>query len=877
MKRFIIIIFLFLCGLYCNAQILPRPTFSQPAGYYADSVIVAISVSEPSSQIRYTLNGSEPTATSLLYISPLRFKNKTHQANGISTIKTNPSFSYPHPGYDSAKANTRGWLIPLDTIFKANILKAKAFKSGFISDSTSVATYLVKEGTTTMFTLPVISITLDSLGLFSDSTGMYVYGRDSIGNGNYSNDTVEKKAYIEFFETTGVLSFGQFANLKNHGNGGRHAPQKSLQLKSVSAYGLGYFNNKIFENSNVIKHDRLLLRTNGHRPDCMPRDDIGLDFFKTISNITQSNRHCVVLINGEYWGIQTLKEMLDNNYFYRKYNIPKANCVVLQQAGSLGEGTPGDEIPYTNLLSYLSANSLSVQANYNYVNQQMDIENFTDFECAEIFIGNGDWPNNNVKFWRYKRAFNDLSLNNHLDGRWRWMIYDLDAAFGGDCSGIYPSSNTLIRAVDPVYNSYTRPLLSLLNNPQYKINFINRYADLLNSNFLKSELVKSINKINAIINPEIFEHVKRWRYPALSTTLLARDLETPSTIKWNSIVAGLNTFASQRAVKSRKHFMTYFGLTDTVKVSINVNDTTMGKVKINTLYLDNWLIKNTSKVYPWTGVYFNGNPITLEAIAYPGYKFSHWNQLTDVVSPIIKNVTADTFVTAHFIVDNTFNPLQYVYINEVLASNASNIKDEFFQNDDWIELYNPNNFSVDVAGFYVSNTSVNKQKFQIKNTNNQTVIPAHGFMLLWADNDTLQGSLHLNFKLNLLKDSVFLTLPNGKQTTDSVFFMNQTTNISYGRQHDGDSNWTLFSVPTPKSTNIDVGINELQESSLEVYPNPTNKEINFTKPTSFVIYDVYGKNMGDYQVVSKINIEHLAQGIYFVKTTTGKTIKITKL
>lgn len=54
---------------------------------------------------------------------------------------------------------------------------------------------------------------------------------------------------------------------------------------------------------------------------------------------------------------------------------------------------------------------------------------------AKYFLGNGDWPNNNTKFWRYRRHFNDPSLSNHLDGRWRWLFYDLDASFGGDCSG----------------------------------------------------------------------------------------------------------------------------------------------------------------------------------------------------------------------------------------------------------------------------------------------------------------------------------------------------------------------------------------------------------------------------------------------------------
>ena len=869
-------IYFILIKTVCFSQSLPKPNFSLPAGFYADSISLSITSTVPASQIRYTLNGSEPTITSMLYSGPIKIKNRSHLANSISTIKTNPSFSYPHPGYDILRANTRGWLQPFDTTFKATVIKAKVFKIGFVSDSTKVASYLIKEGTSVMFSLPVISISLDSLDLFDYTNGMYVYGKDSVIEGNYNNDTVEKKAYIEFFESSGIQKIGQFATIKNHGNGGRHAPLKSLQLKAESSYGKGYFENKFFQNSEVTKHDRLLLRNGGHRLDCMPSDDVGGDFFKSINNITQNNRQCIVLLNGEYWGVETLKELVDNNYFLRKYNIPKTNCVILQQTGTLNEGLPGDEIPYTNLLSFLSANSLSTTPNYNYVTGEMDIESFTDFQCAEIFIGNGDWPDNNVKYWRFKRPINDLSLNNHLDGRWRWMIYDLDASFGGDCSGIYPASNSLIRALDPTFTNYTLPLRSLISNSQYKIDFINRYADLLNSNFLSFQLVKSINKTSAAFNPEMPQHVARWRYPSIATNLVARDIETPSTTKWNTIISGMLNFAGQRANKTRKNFLSFFSLADTVKITINVNDTTMGKVKINSLYLDNWLIKNTSKVYPWTGTYYNGNPIAIEAMAYPGFKFEHWNLITDISKTVTKNVTSDTLITAYFIPDPTFMPLNYLILNEVLVLNSTTISDNYLQKDSWIEIYNPNAFSVDLAGFYLSNDASNKKKFQIKNTSPQTIIKPHDFLIIWADNDTLQGNLHTNFKLNFSGDSIYLTLPNGKQTADSVMFNGQTSNVSYGRQHDGDPNWIFFSTPTPNASNVSVGIKELKQNKFIVYPNPSSFELNITTPINCSIYDVFGRNLGDYKNTSKINISSLMQGVYFLKSEDGFVFKFIK-
>lgn len=866
--------FFYLLSFSLLSQTLPKPIFSHPAGYYADSISLSISSSVSGAQIRYTLNGEEPTINSQLFSAPILLKNRIHTKNVISTIPTNPSFSYPKPGYDVTRADTRGWLEPFDTIFKATVVKAKLFKPGFSSDSITSSTFLIKENSTLIFSLPVLSISLDSVSLFSYNNGIYVYGADSINEGNYSSDTAIRKAYIEFFETTGSLVVAQFANIEIHGNGGRHAPQKSVRLKAEKEFGKGTFEHSFFSSSSVQKFDKLLLRNSGHRPDCMPRDDIGQEFLKSLKNISQNNRHCIVLLNGEYWGIQTLKEIIDDNYFYRTYNIPKNDCIILTQAGSLDEGNLGDENSYGNLLNFFSFNSLANSSNFNYVTTQMDIESFVDFECGEIFLGNGDWPNNNTKFWRYRRAFNDPSLNTHLDGRWRWLFYDLDASFGGDCSGVYPSHNSLTRATDPAYNKYTRPLLSLLGNPQFKIDFINRYADLLNSNFLSTQLSSAIVKTNNTINPEMQQHVERWRYPSIATDLLTRSTEIPTLTKWNTIISDLLNFSGQRASKTRKHFMTYFSLIDTVNVTINVNDTLMGKVKLNSLYLDKYLIKNTSTVYPWTGIYYNGNPITLQAIAYPGYKFSHWNLVTDTINPIVKNCSSDTLVTAYFIADTTFKAQHYVYINEVMASNTNSIKDDYFENEDWIELYNPNNFSVDLSGFYVSNRASNKTRFLIKGSKQQTMIPANGYKLIWLDNDEEQGTLHGNFKLNTTLDSVYLTLPNGLQTVDSIAFNNLASDVSYGREHDGTSNWILFNEPTPNASNRIKEIPELDY--FLIYPNPATDFLYFTQTKTVHVYDIIGKHISSLSNVKLIDVRDLAQGIYILKTEDGKVIKFTK-
>jgi len=320
--------------------------------------------------------------------------------------------------------------------------------------------------------------------------------------------------------------------------------------------------------------------------------------------------------------------------------------------------------------------------------------------------------------------------------------------------------------------------------------------------------------------------------------------------------------------------MTYFALSDTVKVTLNVNDTAMGKIKINSLYIDKYLIRNNNAVYPWTGVYFDGNPIKLEAIPYPGYKFLHWNLVTDTVDHVVKNVSADTLITAYFVIDTAFKATHYLYINEVLASNTSNIKDDYFEKEDWIELYNPNDFSVDVSGFYLSDESIYKTKYRIKTSGEQTVISPHGFKLIWLDNDTTQGVLHGNFKLNAVSDSLFITLPNGIQTIDSIGFINMTPNVSFGRQHDGDDTWIMFVEPTPNSTNR---IKETPELDyFLIYPNPTSDILYFTQSKSVDVYDMLGKKVLSSLQVKYINVSSLAQGIYLLRTDEGQSVKFSK-
>ena len=142
-------------------------------------------------------------------------------------------------------------------------------------------------------------------------------------------------------------------------------------------------------------------------------------------------------------------------------------------------------------------------------------------------------------------------------------------------------------------------------------------------------------------------------------------------------------------------------------------------------------------------------------------------------------------------------------INEFMASNssASGIHDPQGDYDDWIEIYNATNGPIDIAGMYVTDNLDNPTKWQIPSGYAaQTTIPAHGYLILWADGETGDGPLHLSFNLDKDGEDVGLFL-DANTTMDGIAFSTQITNYSYGRYPDGNDQWYILSTPTPGSSN----------------------------------------------------------------------------
>jgi len=157
-------------------------------------------------------------------------------------------------------------------------------------------------------------------------------------------------------------------------------------------------------------------------------------------------------------------------------------------------------------------------------------------------------------------------------------------------------------------------------------------------------------------------------------------------------------------------------------------------------------------------------------------------------------------VTYHYRVVVTAAASTPVVINEFMAENLSTYADPQGEYEDWIELHNVTDAPVDLTGRYLSDESGNPRKWQFPAG---TTIPADGYLIVWADEDTLvTPGLHASFKLAKDGEQIYLidTDANLNQVLDSISFGAQTADISYGRSAADADVWTTM-TPTPNAAN----------------------------------------------------------------------------
>lgn len=222
-----------------------------------------------------------------------------------------------------------------------------------------------------------------------------------------------------------------------------------------------------------------------------------------------------------------------------------------------------------------------------------------------------------------------------------------------------------------------------------------------------------------------------------------------------------------------------------------------------------------------------------------------------------------------------------LFINELLSANNNDIVDNFGETEDWIEIYNPNNYEVNLAGYYLSDNPENPMKYQIPlEYPDSTTIAPGDWMLFWADEDGSQGLHHVNFRLSNNGEEVTLYSPDGFSQADHIEFVDEAADISLGRETDGSSNWVHFLETTPDASNngaqIDVSVANFEQQQLfKVWPNPVSEgTIYFSKEVTFELFDNMGKRLMSKNNASRVEVANLSMGIYILSTEEYGNVKL---
>ncbi|WP_197088536.1 LamG-like jellyroll fold domain-containing protein [Rufibacter radiotolerans] len=607
-----------------TSQPLSKVVFSVAPGVYSDNVNLTLSHPMTGVQIRYTLDGSDPTEASALYQNPLTIADRSGEPNAHSMIPTN-----------NISSGSRAWTEPNGLVRKGTIVRAKAFKTNTPSSSTATGTYLVLPGR--KYTVPVVSIVTPHANLFDFYQGIYVpgvnyvEGNDESGNYEMRGDEWERPASFEYYGPD--FKFQQDIGIRINGDFTRRFPQKSLRLLARSEYGKSSFDYQMFQNYPYSSFKRLILHNSGNDWGHTLFKDAASQMLASHFTTTQKFRPTIVYINGEYWGFHGLRERADKFYVARLYGVDPDNIDYLTHQYDIDEG---DAENYKEMLAYIQNNDMADDTKFAGLKTRMDVDNFTNYFSAEIYYANLDWPHSNIEFWRARVPYNPNAPKGQ-DGLWRWILHDTDLGFD------YPEFNSISWVTDQVNQDINEEwpnliLRNLLKNQAYKTTFINRIADHLNTAFTTTRVHAVIDSIATIIQPEVDEHTKRWNVPS-------------SVSNWQGYVADLKNFGSLRPNYLRQHLREHFNLVSNVEVTLEVSDKAHGSVKLNSLVLNSSAVGvNSAQPFPWKGIYFEGVPITLKALPNTGYVFQHWlvNGQTVNGEQISVNPTAGIIIKAVF-------------------------------------------------------------------------------------------------------------------------------------------------------------------------------------------------------------------------------------
>ena len=581
-------------SLHLNATI----EFSIPSGFYQNGTQLTITCDDPDAQIRYTSDGSMPSETTLLYTGPISLNQTT-------------------------------------------LIKAAAFKAGFASSTQKDGFYHINNS----HEIPVINLSIDPKYLWDNQKGMYVIGTNGL-TGNCAEDPVnwnqdwERPALVRYFEPDGTPAFELDAGMKIAGGCSRNYPMKS--------FNLFFRDNKIeyplFSTLDIDEFKRFKLRNSGNDfPFAMVRDATVQSLLHEQSDIDlMAYEPVVVYLNGAYWGVYGLREFYNKHYVESHHGVNKDSLDLIKNPYVWSEIKEGDDIAWDQLTNYIRNNALSNSTHMDHVASQIDLNEFMNYNIAQIYIANYDWPANNVAVWR----------NRNNDGKWRWMLYDTDICCGfGFWSpseaeyNMIGHSTTSTGQVWPNGEASTLFLRKILSNQAFEEEFTQRTCTFAQTVFAPDRTKQHMDSLTARIHSEIPAFVDAFENAPWEWKLWGDAPVGGSYNSWQTHINKFQQFFVQRLDYLLSNYKYHFNYDGDFRLKINCDETSNGRVVLH---------ENEMRIpYQYEGQYFRNVPILIKAIPDEGYSFVRWNETGDTNAVIHYSSNQQSMLTPIFRNDDT--------------------------------------------------------------------------------------------------------------------------------------------------------------------------------------------------------------------------------
>lgn len=544
------------------AVAVPEP--SHLGGYYENEFLLTLTA-PANGTIYYTLDGSEPTASSQKYSDGIYLQDRSQEPNR----------------YLSRKNLIKNWLgyepdpAPVP---KATVLRAIYVNSLGVCSDVLTQTYFIG------IAPPEVGYTLSLIGdedAIFGSDGLYVTGTeydnwlisgasaDTEPTPNF-NKRMEVPVIAEFFLNSSGNSVNWPVSLRLQGNSMRGALLKRFIMESSAELsGSNVFPFEVFP--GTATHS---LMTKDNAIDAMIHELVSDRNVATTQSVPVS-----VYINGEFFYRWYLLERYDNQYFQQHYGVD--NTMLIKNA------VPDPDVPesagaYGEMMYWIAHTDYSDPDQWEQLNKEVDIQSYIDYISINYYLCNWDFSDDkNCLLWRSV----EQDTTAYGDCRWRWCIYDIDAIdFSYRKFDMEPAEINIFSCelpYSPVKVNETVLFRALREHPEFRQQFVLSFMDIVNNNFSSQRVEQILRNHNL-------------------------------DLSWH------NGFFEKRPAYAAAHLAEEFGLSGSLEtVTVTSDQPSMGSVCVNTSVID---LSSGS----WTGSYFTDYPITLTALPKEGYEFIGW-------------------------------------------------------------------------------------------------------------------------------------------------------------------------------------------------------------------------------------------------------------